>query len=71
MRRRPPMHLRYQDDILLAIRHLRRFNKLPRQDVKQLRNLLIWDREIPPRLEYLLQAMFVMALEPPPRHLAN
>lgn len=71
MRRRPPLHLRYQDDILLAIRHLRRFNRIPRQDVRQFQNALIWDLEMPERLDYLLQALFVMALEPPPRQMAN
>lgn len=64
MRRRRPLHEKYLDDPLLLLRHLRRFNKLPRQDLRLFKNLLMWEREIPPKLEYLLQAMFVMASPP-------
>ena len=52
----------YEMTDLQALRTLRRHNRIPRQDAREMRSILLSDREIPDRLYPLAEALWLMQL---------
>lgn len=59
-----PLYVEYQMSALKALRQLRLHNRLPRQDVRQLRSLWNAGKETPKRLEYLTELVFLVQTKP-------